>query len=97
MRALNESSEGQIVRETYRAILRGDRLEWTDPGPVDLNAEQTVEVTILDEPDQTENRGKRMAEALEKLAASDAFSEISDPSEWQREIRKDRPLPGRDV
>ena len=85
------------MRETYRAILRGDRLEWTDPGPVDLNAEQTVEVTILDEPDQTENRGKRMAEALEKLAASDAFSEISDPSEWQREIRKDRPLPGRDV
>ena len=41
--------------------------------------------------------GGRMAEALEKLAASDAFSEISDPSEWQREIRKDRPLPGRDV
>ncbi len=72
-------------------------MEWTDPGPVDLNAEQPVEVTILDEPDQSENRGKRMAEALEKLAASDAFSEISDPSEWQREIRKDRPLPGRDV
>ena len=85
------------VRDTYRAILRGDRLEWTDPGPVDLNAEQPVEVTILDEPDQTANRRKRMAEALEKLAASDAFSEISDPSEWQREIRKDRPLPGRDV
>ena len=39
---------------------------------------------------------QRMAEALEKLAASDAFSEISDPVEWQREIRKDRPLPGRD-
>jgi hypothetical protein len=38
-----------------------------------------------------------MAEALEKLAASDAFSEISDPSEWQREIRKDRPLPGREL
>ena len=85
------------MRDTYRAILRGDRLEWTDPGPVDLNAEQPVEVTILDEPDQTQNRGKRMAEALEKLAASDAFSEISDPSEWQREIRKDRPPLGRDV
>ncbi|MDX6446073.1 MAG: hypothetical protein QOH71_3147 [Blastocatellia bacterium] len=81
--------------ETYRAILRGDRLEWTDPGPVDLNPEQPVEVIILDEPDQMANRGKLMAEALEKLAATDAFSEISDPSEWQREIRKDRPLPGR--
>lgn len=83
--------------ETYRAILRGDRLEWTDTGPVDLNPEQPVEVIILDEPDQMANRGKRMAEALEKLAATDAFSEISDPSEWQREIRKDRPLPGREV
>jgi hypothetical protein len=72
-------------------------LEWTDPGPVDLNPEQPVEVTILAEPDQTADRGRRMAEALEKLAASDAFSEISDPSEWQREVRKDRPLPGRDV
>ena len=83
--------------ETYRAILRGNRLEWTDQGPVDVNPEQPVEVTILDEPDQTATRRKRMAEALEKLAATDAFSEISDPVEWQREIRKDRPLPGRDV
>ena len=82
------------MRETYRAILRGNRLEWTDPSPVDLNP-GTTRVTILDEPDQTANRRKRMAEALEKLAASDAFSEISDPSKWQREIRKDRPLPGR--
>jgi hypothetical protein len=94
---MNEPSERQTVRDTYRAILRGDRLEWTDPSPLDLNPEQPVEVTILDEPEQTANRGRRMAEALEKLAASDAFSEISDPSEWQREIRKDRSLPGRDV
>jgi len=83
--------------ETYRAILRGNRLEWTDERPVDVNPEQPVEVTILNEPDQTSTRRKRMAEALEKLAATDAFSEISDPIEWQREIRKDRPLPGRDV
>lgn len=72
-------------------------MEWTDPSPVDLAPAQPVEVTILDPPDQTANRGRRMAEALEKLAASDAFSEISDPSEWQREIRKDRPLPGREL
>ena len=85
------------MSSTYRAILKGDRLEWADSGPADLNPEQPVEVTILDEPDQTAERRKRMAAALEKLAASDAFSEISDPVEWQREIRKDRPLPGRDV
>jgi hypothetical protein len=40
--------------------------------------------------------GQRMAAALEKLASSGAFSELSDPSKWQRETRKDRPLPGRE-
>lgn len=83
--------------QTYRAILKGDRLEWTDSEPTDLNPEQPVEVTILDEQDRLAVRRRRMAEALENLAAADAFSEISDPVEWQREIRKDRPLPGRDV
>ena len=32
---------------------------------------------------------------LEQLAAINAFSEIEDPVEWQREIRKDRELPFR--
>jgi predicted HAD superfamily phosphohydrolase YqeG len=79
--------------DSYRAILKGDRLEWTDVAPEHLAGEQPVEVTILNEPDEINLRRKRMAEALEKLAAMDAFSEISDPSEWQREIREDRPLP----
>lgn len=85
------------MSESYRAILRGNQLEWTDAAPSDLAGEQPVEVTIVDEPDQVAERRRRMAEALENLAAADAFSEISDPVEWQREIRKDRPLPGRDV
>lgn len=83
--------------ESYRAILRGDQLEWTDVVPSHLASEQPVEVTILDEPDRIADRRRRMAEALENLAAADAFSEISDPSEWQRDIRKDRPLPGREI
>jgi predicted HAD superfamily phosphohydrolase YqeG len=82
--------------DSYRAILKGDQLEWTDVVPSHLASEQPVEVTILDEPDRIADRRRRMAEALEKLAAADAFSGISDPSEWQREIRKDRPLPGRE-
>lgn len=85
------------MRESYRAILKGDQLEWTDVVPSDLASEQPVEVTILDQPDRIADRRRRMAEALENLAAANAFSEISDPVEWQREVRKDRPLPGRDV
>ncbi|HEV7475298.1 MAG TPA: hypothetical protein VGN90_14690 [Pyrinomonadaceae bacterium] len=85
------------MRESYRAILKGHQLEWTDGVPSDLPSEQPVEVIILDEPDLMADRRRRMAEALENLAASDAFSDISDPVKWQREIRKDRPLPGRDI
>ncbi len=35
-----------------------------------------------------------MAEALENLAETGAFSEIEDPVQWQRELRADRPLWG---
>ena len=43
-------------------------------------------------PEMLEQRRKAF-EALRKL---DPFREIEDPVAWQREIRKDRPLPGRD-
>lgn len=32
---------------------------------------------------------------IEELQAMNAYSSIKDPVQWQREIRKDRPLPGR--
>ena len=85
------------MSESYRAILKGNQLEWTDAAPTDLAGEQPVEVTIIAAPVPIAERRRRMAEALEALAARDPFSEISDPVEWQREIRKDRPLPGREV
>jgi hypothetical protein len=39
---------------------------------------------------------KKRLEALEQLRKLNPFREIADPVAWQREIRKDRPLPGRD-
>jgi hypothetical protein len=84
------------MAQSYRALLKGDRLEWTDGKPRHLANEQPVEVILLDEPNRIADRRQRMAEALENLAAVDAFSGISAPSEWQREVRKDRPLPGRE-
>jgi hypothetical protein len=38
-----------------------------------------------------------LKKSLEKLAKMKVFADIKDPVEWQRQIRKDRPLPGRDV
>jgi hypothetical protein len=43
-----------------------------------------------------EERRKRLKEAFETLAEMGTFSEITDPVEWQRQVRKDRPLPGRE-
>jgi hypothetical protein len=38
----------------------------------------------------------RRKEAFAKLRQMNPFRGIDDPVAWQREIRKDRPLPGRD-
>jgi len=86
---------------TYKATSRGDHLEWRGEAPEHLAPEQgvAVYVTILDDStDRTQegSSGERMVAALEKLAASGAFQDVTDPVAWQREIRRDRPLPGRD-
>ncbi len=39
---------------------------------------------------------RQRKEAFEKLRALNPFREIKDPVAWQREIRKDRFLPGHD-
>ena len=39
---------------------------------------------------------RRRKEAFAKLRQLNPFREVQDPVAWQREIREDRPLPGRD-
>jgi hypothetical protein len=72
---------------TYRAILRGDRLEWTGEGPKNAPGNQGVEVlvTILPEersPPSQENRGAAMAAALRRLA--DAGGSFRNMDEQER-------------
>ena len=38
-----------------------------------------------------------LKKSLEKLAKMKVFADIKDPVEWQKQIRKDRPLPGRNT
>ena len=38
-----------------------------------------------------------LKDALKAAVASNAFAEITNPAAWQREIRQDRPLPGREA
>ena len=85
---------------TYKAILRGNRLEWLDEIPVEASAEAAipVHITILqaeDAPNGGESAGQRMAAALEQIATLDEAGSIADPLQWEREIRRDRSLPNR--
>ena len=85
--------------QTFRALLRGDQLEWTPRRPTVIPADQPVlvDVTVSDEPCTTKPQtGRSMAAILEQLAQTGSFAEISDPVEWQRNLRADRSLPGRD-
>jgi hypothetical protein len=85
--------------QTFRATLRGDLLEWGEEAQRLSEDDRPVQVlvTILEEkPIQEGNgRGQQMAAVLEKLAQAQAFAGI-DPVAWQRDVRQDRELPGRD-
>jgi hypothetical protein len=85
------------MSRTYDAVLTGDRLVWKGSAP--CNAESVdVKVEVLEADDvlTPDERRRLREEALRELAAMGAFREIDDPVAWQREIRKDRPLPGRE-
>lgn len=86
----------------YKARLVGNQIEWEQDRPADLPPGRAVPVlvTILEEPVEATapaDQGRRMAEALAKLAEIDELRHIIPyPIEWQREQRRERPLPERD-
>ena len=84
---------------TYKALLHGDRLEWLGEAPASgTESPLSVHVTIVESElaAQGHARGPDMAAVLEKLAARGTFAAIQDPVKWQRELRQDRVLPGRE-
>lgn len=46
--------------------------------------------------DSTIERTNAIKKTLKALATMRVFADISDPDEWQRNLRQDRPLPGRE-
>ena len=86
---------------TYRAVLHGNHLEWRDKEPEELRPDREVEVavTILgtsDSPAASAARGAAMAAALAQLAAAGGPRSFGDAAEWERGIRDERILPGRE-
>jgi len=86
--------------EKYRATIHGNIIEWDGEAPKDLNKKDAlikVDVTVVSpKPKLKKPNGRKMVEALEKIAAMGGVKSIPDPDKWLREIRKDRPLPGRE-
>ena len=82
----------------FEAILKGNLLEWTNEVPKQGDLPVRVYVTLEEARSNlsAEFRRQRIVQILEKIAASNVFTNIHDPVEWQRELRQDRPLPGRD-
>lgn len=85
--------------ETYKATIHGHTIEWDDDSPDGLLDGREIKVKVIVESEEKtlpKSDGKKMAEALAKIAARGGIKSIPDPVAWQREMRKDRPLPGRD-
>ena len=83
---------------TYKATVRGDRIEWEHEVPEEVRSQPTLSVivTIAEQTDAGDKAGgSRMAAALERLARNGGIPSISDPVQWQREQRKDRDIPDR--
>ena len=78
---------------TYPAVLRAGVLEWEAGGPLDDPVR--VHVTVLAPCAPSASSGSAMSDALAALAAVGGPSGFSDPADWQRDIRSERPLPGR--
>lgn len=85
---------------SYRARITAEHIDWLGMPPVGLKRCKgvDVEISILSGSAQpgAARQGKKLADILSKLAALDATSEISDPVSWQRDLRTERTLPGRE-
>jgi len=58
--------------------------------------EQRHEATVAGAGGDAEAQRRRVATALDALRGSGVFADIANPVAWQRDIRKDRPLPARE-
>ena len=67
------------------------------PVPQNLRRGKVKVIASLESEPETATRPSReMAlAALRQLQARGTFKKITDPVAWQRELRRDRPLPGR--
>jgi hypothetical protein len=82
-----------LVRDRVTTQTQGKRSE-IDAALMEMAQDPEYQSQVLQM--EAEFRRQRIVEILEKIAASNVCDNINDPVEWQRELRQDRSLPGRD-
>lgn len=71
---------------------------WLKPGGAHMlmTVESVEEKPVRRKLTATPEMIARRVAALEEVRKLNPYRDITDPVEWQREMREDRPLPGRD-
>jgi antitoxin component of MazEF toxin-antitoxin module len=65
--------------------------KYVEDAQLELGQKTTIQLPVL----EAEQNRKQIQKLLTQLQEINAYAEIKDPVAWQRDIRKDRPLPGR--
>jgi len=80
------------MSESYRAILIDGHLHWLDDVP-DAIRRGTEELRVRVTIEETDGEGEGELETLlDELAEADPYSDIDDPVEWQKKLRRERDL-----
>ncbi len=64
---------------------------YVEDAQLELGQKASIRLPAL----QSKQNHKRVQYLLQQLQEAGAYKAIKDPMEWQRDIRKDRSLPGR--
>jgi hypothetical protein len=81
------------MSESYRAILVDGQLRWLDDVPDVLrHGTENVRVRVTVEEQEDGDSEDELSPLLDELAEADPFSNIDDPVEWQRDLRREGPL-----
>lgn len=66
--------------------------KYVEDAQLELGQKATIQLPTP----QPKQNYKRVQSLLQQLQDIGSYKDIKDPDTWQREIRKDRPLPGRE-
>lgn len=77
--------------EELPSLLQEEVLHYVEYLTLKVNSSAQLTAHCDNEPN-----GAKLARLMEEVSKKNLFAHIKDPAAWQREIRKDRPLPGRE-